>query len=85
MAQTPPVSHARQTRTLVFARWVVRNRFPIMIFLISTTLFFLYPIANALLSAVDAKPKRSPNARCGRSTCPGSYESACISAITRES
>ncbi len=55
MSQTPPQSHARQTRTLVFARWVVRNRFPIVIFLITTTLFFLYPIANAVLNAFDMK------------------------------
>ena len=55
MAQTPPVSHARQTRTLVFARWVVRNRFPIVCFLIATTLFFLYPIVNAVLTGLDMK------------------------------
>ncbi len=55
MSETPPQSHARQTRTLVFARWVVRNRFPIVIFLITTTLFFLYPIVNAVLNAYDMK------------------------------
>jgi len=55
MSETPPQSHARQTRTLVFARWVVRNRFPIVIFLICTTLFFLYPIVNAVLAGFDMK------------------------------
>ncbi|MCX5740348.1 MAG: hypothetical protein NTZ61_18000 [Proteobacteria bacterium] len=55
MSVTPPQSHARQTRTLVFARWVVRNRFPIVIFLICTTLFFLYPIVNAVLNGFDMK------------------------------
>jgi predicted RND superfamily exporter protein len=55
MSVTPPQSHARQTRTLVFARLVVRNRFPIVIFLICTTLFFLYPIVNAVLAGFDMK------------------------------
>ena len=55
MSVTTPQSHARQTRTLVFARWVVRNRFPIVLFLIATTLFFLYPIVNAVLAGFDMK------------------------------
>lgn len=55
MAESPPVSHARQTQTLQFARWVVRHRFPIVIFLIATTLFFLYPIVNAVLGTFDMK------------------------------
>jgi predicted RND superfamily exporter protein len=42
-------SEVRQTRTLQFARLVVRNRFPIVLWLIGMTLFFLYPIANAVL------------------------------------
>jgi predicted RND superfamily exporter protein len=55
MSETPPQSHARQTQTLVFARWVVRNRFPIVLWLIATTLFFLYPIVNAVLGGFDMK------------------------------
>jgi predicted RND superfamily exporter protein len=46
-----PSHHVRETRTLQFARWVVRNRFWIALFLIATTLFFLYPIVNAALNA----------------------------------
>ncbi len=52
---SPPEHHVRQTRTLQFARWVVRNRFPIAIWLIVTTLFFLYPIVNAVLDGLGAK------------------------------
>jgi hypothetical protein len=39
MSETPPQSHARQTRTLVFARWGAEP-FPIVIFLITTTSSF---------------------------------------------
>jgi predicted RND superfamily exporter protein len=51
-ASHPPEHHVRQTRTLKFARWVVRNRFPIVIWLTLTTLFFLYPIVNAALTGL---------------------------------
>jgi len=52
MSETPPVSHARPTKTLAFARVVVRHRFPIVIGLISTTLFFLYPTVNAIFAGL---------------------------------
>ena len=55
MSETPPVSHARPTRTLAFARQVVRHRFPIAIGLIVVTLFFLYPIVNAVLAGLGHK------------------------------
>jgi len=57
MSQTspPPEHHVRQTRTLQFARWVVRNRFPIAVWLILTTLFFLYPIVNAALEGLGMR------------------------------
>jgi len=46
-----PQHHVRETATLRFARFVTRNRFPIAIWLIAQTLFFLYPIVNAALTA----------------------------------
>jgi hypothetical protein len=50
MTETPQ-HHIRETSTLRFARFVTRNRAPIGLFLIFTTLFFLYPIVNAALTA----------------------------------
>ena len=44
------VTHARPTRTLRFARFVVRNRFWFALGLVLTTLFFFYPILNAILT-----------------------------------
>ena len=40
----PPGRHGRQTRTQQFARFITRNRFPVAIFLIVSSLFFFYPI-----------------------------------------
>ena len=65
-----PQSHARQTRTLVFARWVVRNRFPIVIWLISTTLFFLYPIVNAVAGRLRHEAAGTDRARRHIRACP---------------
>ncbi len=44
----------RETKTLQFARFIVRNRFPVACFLILSTLFFFYPIFNAAMHAVGA-------------------------------
>ena len=41
----------RETNTLLFARFIVRNRFPVACFLIVSTLFFFYPIFNAAMNA----------------------------------
>ena len=46
-----PQHHIRETATLRFARFVTRNRLPIAILLASTTLFFMYPIVNAVFYA----------------------------------
>jgi predicted RND superfamily exporter protein len=43
-----------EKRTLRFARLVVRRRAPIGVLLVLATLFFLYPIANAVLSALGS-------------------------------
>ncbi len=50
MPETPQ-HHIRETSTLRFARFVTRNRAPIGLMLIFTTLFFLYPIVNMATSA----------------------------------
>jgi predicted RND superfamily exporter protein len=61
MSETPDIlalTHARPTRTLRFARFVVRHRFWFALALVATTLFFFYPILNAILRAygVEALP-----------------------------
>ena len=50
MAETPQ-HQIRETATLRFARWVTRNRFPIATALFITTVFFMYPIVNAVFYA----------------------------------
>ncbi len=47
-----PKHHIRETATLRFARWVVRHRAPLGLFLIATTLFFLIPIVNAVTTGL---------------------------------
>lgn len=61
MSDTPDIlaiTHARPTKTLLFARWIVRNRFWVALGLILSTLFFFYPILNAILHAygIDSLP-----------------------------
>ncbi len=52
MAEAPTHQHAvRQTRSLQFARFITRNRFPVAMLLIASTLFWLYPILNAITTA----------------------------------
>ena len=41
MSEHPTGHHVRETATLRFARWVVRNRVLVMTFLVLATLFFL--------------------------------------------
>jgi len=52
MTESVPHHQIRETRTLQFARWVVRHRFWVALFLIATTLFFFYPTLNAITSSV---------------------------------
>jgi predicted RND superfamily exporter protein len=42
----------RETRTLQFARFITRNRFPVALFLIFSTLFFAYPIFATVAGAL---------------------------------
>ncbi len=51
MTEQLPTHEVRQTRTLQFARWIVRHRFWVALFLIGTTLFFFYPTLNAILGS----------------------------------
>jgi predicted RND superfamily exporter protein len=48
---TEPQPHIRETFTLKLARAIVKNRFPVAIFLIVSTAFFFYPILNTITSA----------------------------------
>ncbi len=44
--------HARETRTLQFARLIVRHRFAVAMFLIGSTSFFFYPTLNMIMTAL---------------------------------
>ena len=57
-----PVHVTRETRTLQFARFVVRNRAQVALFLIGTSLFFFYPIFNCGMSAAGV-PLPGPTVR----------------------
>ncbi len=50
----PPQAPAQQSRTLQFARFITRNRFPVAIFLIVSSLFFFYPVFNTAMSAAGS-------------------------------
>jgi predicted RND superfamily exporter protein len=52
MAEGTPTHHVRETNTLRFARFVVRNRAIFGSLLIFLTLFFFYPTLNAITSAL---------------------------------
>ena len=41
----------RETRTLQFARFIVRNRFPVSLLLIAISIFFFIPILGLILTA----------------------------------
>jgi predicted RND superfamily exporter protein len=45
-ASTPHALASSQSRTQRFARFITRNRFPVAVFLVVSSLFFLYPIVN---------------------------------------
>src|SRR3990172_4782829 len=62
MAEAPTAHAPRETKTLQVARFIVRHRFPISLALIAVTLFFLYPIANTVLTAVG-RPVPGPQGR----------------------
>jgi predicted RND superfamily exporter protein len=57
MTEVPAQTHARPTRTLKLARFIVRNRFYFALALITTTLFFFYPTANAILTGFGFRLK----------------------------
>jgi hypothetical protein len=54
MAEAPH-HEIRETKTLQFARLVVRNRFLVAIGLILSTLFFFYPIFNTVMTALGER------------------------------
>ena len=49
---TPTHGEPRETKTLQFARFIVRNRFPVSVMLILTSLFFFYPILNMIMTTL---------------------------------
>ena len=51
MAEGQRTHRVRETKTLVFARWIVKHRAGVSTFLILTTLFFLYPIFNLAMAS----------------------------------
>jgi predicted RND superfamily exporter protein len=54
----------RETKTLQFARFITRNRFPVALFLIFSTAFFALPIANTALQAAGVEvPAWAPYVR----------------------
>ena len=61
-ASTPHTTGPDQSRTQRFARWVTRNRFPVAVFLVLSSLFFLYPIANTWATALG-RPLRAAEVR----------------------
>jgi predicted RND superfamily exporter protein len=62
MADAPADAGPRQTRSLRFARWVVRNRGPVALLLCAISLFFLYPILNTAMLAIG-RPLPGPIVR----------------------
>ncbi len=62
MTEHLPSHHVRETKTLQFARWIVRHRFWVASFLIATTAFFLYPTINAITTGVGL-PLPGPQVR----------------------
>lgn len=54
--------HVRDTATLRFARFIVRNRFWVALLLVATTIFFLYPTVNAV-SRAFGHPLSGPTVR----------------------
>ena len=50
----------RKSGTLIFAEWVVRWKFPILVALIVSTAFFFFPILNAILITFDKGWKDLP-------------------------
>ena len=57
-----PTHEPRETKTLQFARFIVRNRFPVALALIAVSLFFFYPIFNLAMTAAGI-PLPGPTVR----------------------
>jgi len=58
----------RETRTLQFARFITRNRFPVAIFLVLSTAFWAFPILNTALKAGGVElPTWAPTVRINTS------------------
>lgn len=62
MSEAAPPPQVRQSKTQTFARLVTRNRFPVAMFLIFSSLFFFYPILNMVLGTLG-RPLPGPTVR----------------------
>ncbi|HEX2486849.1 MAG TPA: hypothetical protein VHQ66_16195, partial [Myxococcota bacterium] len=62
MAEGQRTHHVRETRTLQFARWIVKHRAGVATFLVLTTLFFFYPIFNLVMHTIG-RPLPGPVVR----------------------
>ncbi len=62
MSQVPH-HEFRETNTLRFARWIVRNRAYVGSLLILSTLFFFYPIFNSIMTAFGSPISSWPTVR----------------------
>jgi predicted RND superfamily exporter protein len=62
MSEAAPPPQVRQSKTQAFARLVTRNRFPVAMFLIFSSLFFFYPILNMVLGTLG-RPLPGPTVR----------------------
>jgi len=62
MAEAPPPPSQRVSPTLIFARWIVNNRFLVAVLLVVSTAFFFYPILNSALTAFGY-PMPGPSVR----------------------
>jgi predicted RND superfamily exporter protein len=58
----PPQTQGQQSWVQRFARFITRNRFPVAMFLIFSSLFFLYPIVNMVATFVGS-PLPGPTVR----------------------
>ena len=56
-------NQATEKKTTQFARFIVRNRFLVSVFLVLSTLFFFYPTLNAIVNAATGEKLPGPIVR----------------------
>ena len=58
--QPPNAPKGKKSGSLIFAEFTVRNKFPIAVLLLLSTMFFAFPIVNAALIYADMGWKNLP-------------------------